>query len=116
MSDTLLNISQAAKKLGVAAITLRLWERFGKIKSLRTSGNQRRYSSEMLEAFISKPQIPNPKPQYSPILLTTLISPFQKQILAWTLAAVTLAGGGAGIYKYSGGNGSSENFSLSTEY
>ncbi|MEK7164131.1 MAG: MerR family DNA-binding transcriptional regulator, partial [Patescibacteria group bacterium] len=112
MSDHLLNISQAAKKLGVAAVTLRLWERQGKIKSLRTGGNQRRYSSALLESFLEskiKPQIitSEEKPEgevHTPILLTTLISPFQKQILAWTLAVLTLAGGSAGIYKYSGGN------------
>ena len=60
MSDHLLSISEASKKLGVAAVTLRLWERQGKIKSLRTGGNQRRYSSAMLETFLqSKNQTTN---------------------------------------------------------
>lgn len=63
MPDNLLTISQAAKKLGVAAVTLRLWERQGKIKSLRTSGNQRRYSIQMLEEFQNKSQISNLKSQ-----------------------------------------------------
>jgi putative resolvase len=39
----LIPISEAAKLLGVHADTLRRWEREGKIKPRRTSGNLRRY-------------------------------------------------------------------------
>jgi excisionase family DNA binding protein len=39
----LIPISEAAKLLGVHAETLRRWERDGKIKPRRTSGNLRRY-------------------------------------------------------------------------
>jgi excisionase family DNA binding protein len=39
----LIPISEAAKLLGVPADTLRRWEREGKIKPRRTSGNLRRY-------------------------------------------------------------------------
>jgi excisionase family DNA binding protein len=39
----LIAISEAAKLLGVHADTLRRWERGGKIKPRRTSGNLRRY-------------------------------------------------------------------------
>ncbi|MEK7503894.1 MAG: hypothetical protein AAB550_00095, partial [Patescibacteria group bacterium] len=107
------------------AVTLRLWERQGKIQSLRTGGNQRRYSSAMLETFLqskTKPQItevvpPQETPIYKPILLTPLLSNLQKQVLAWTLAIVILAGGGVGVYKnYSPGFGIlGKNIAASTE-
>jgi putative resolvase len=41
-------IKEAAKMLGVATSTLRRWESEGKIKSIRTSGNHRRYTIEEL--------------------------------------------------------------------
>lgn len=41
-------IQQAAKMLGVATSTMRRWEREGKIKSIRTTGNHRRYTIEEL--------------------------------------------------------------------
>lgn len=43
VSCKLIAISEAAKLLGVHADTLRRWEREGKIKPRRTSGNLRRY-------------------------------------------------------------------------
>src|SRR3981081_4796989 len=43
VSCRLFPISEAAKLLGVHADTLRRWERGGKIKPRRTSGNLRRY-------------------------------------------------------------------------
>lgn len=46
-------ISQAAQYLNVAKITLRRWEEEGKIKPLRTSGNQRRYTQAMLDSVLN---------------------------------------------------------------
>ncbi|GAB4399285.1 MAG: hypothetical protein OHK0053_19240 [Microscillaceae bacterium] len=39
----MISINEAAKLLGVTTITLRLWEKEGKIKSHRTEGGHRRY-------------------------------------------------------------------------
>lgn len=41
-------VQEAAKMLGVATSTLRRWEREGKIQSIRTAGNHRRYTIEEL--------------------------------------------------------------------
>jgi excisionase family DNA binding protein len=45
----LLNISQAAKRLGVSIRTLRRWEQAGKLDSLRTPGGHRRYTLEQID-------------------------------------------------------------------
>lgn len=42
----MLSIGQLAKKLGVHVQTLRRWEAAGKIKSIRTLGNHKRYNFE----------------------------------------------------------------------
>src|SRR3989344_5350282 len=136
MSDHLLSISQAAKKLGVAAVTLRLWERQGKIKSLRTGGNQRRYSNEMLNAFQAKSQITPPAPAMlealragnstsnfqHQILQSPVLTSAQRQVIAWIFVIVSFAGAGAVVAKYNPGYFSKffqkpnpEHFSLSTE-
>src|SRR3989344_1774999 len=47
----LLSIKDAAKYLGVNPETLRRWEKAGKLQPIRTAGNQRRYSVEMLESL-----------------------------------------------------------------
>ncbi|MEK7154552.1 MAG: helix-turn-helix domain-containing protein, partial [Patescibacteria group bacterium] len=52
---SLYNISEAAKLLGVSAVTLRLWERQGKITSSRTVGGQRRYTPGDLEVIRQMP-------------------------------------------------------------
>ena len=44
--EELLNISQAAKYLNVSIDTLRLWDKNGKLKPLKTPGGHRRYSSK----------------------------------------------------------------------
>ena len=44
-----LSIGQASKYLNIAIPTLRLWERKGIIKPIRTAGNQRRYTLQMLD-------------------------------------------------------------------
>lgn len=47
------SIKQASNYLHVAQSTLRRWEDEGKIKPKRTSGNQRRYTQEMLDSLLS---------------------------------------------------------------
>ena len=42
--DNMISISKAAKILGVSTVTLRQWEKDGRIKSLRTPGGHRRYN------------------------------------------------------------------------
>jgi len=42
ITTTLLRLSEAAKRLGVTTQTLRDWDNSGKIKTVRTTGNQRR--------------------------------------------------------------------------
>lgn len=44
----LLKIGEAAEYLGVVISTLRRWEYEGKIKPIRTVGNQRRYDTDIL--------------------------------------------------------------------
>ena len=39
----LLSISEIAKKCGVTPIKIRIWEKAGKLKSVRTAGGRRRY-------------------------------------------------------------------------
>jgi MerR family redox-sensitive transcriptional activator SoxR len=43
-----LSVGEAAKRAGVAVSALHFYERKGLIRSLRTSGNQRRYASDVL--------------------------------------------------------------------
>ena len=45
MSDILMSIGQMAHKLGVAVVTMRRWDREGRLKpQMRTAGGHRRYS------------------------------------------------------------------------
>lgn len=46
--DRYVSIGEAAQILGVSISTLRRWDREGKISSIRTSGNQRRYDLRTL--------------------------------------------------------------------
>lgn len=48
----LLNIGQAAKYLNVSVDTLRLWDKNGKLLSLKTPGGHRRYDRTHLNSFI----------------------------------------------------------------
>ena len=48
----LLNIAQAAKYLNVSIDTLRLWDKSGKLKPLKTPGGHRRYDKSTLNDFI----------------------------------------------------------------
>ena len=96
--NTNLSIGEAAKILKISINTLRRWEASGKITSAHTSGGQRRYSLDSLKG-INKPQIPKPQIIHTPILLTTLISPFQKQVLGFVLTTIILAGAGVAVAK-----------------
>ena len=49
----LLNVGQAAARLGVSAASLRKWSNQGLVPVYRTPGGQRRYSPDDLDEFIS---------------------------------------------------------------
>ncbi|MBI2010328.1 MAG: MerR family DNA-binding transcriptional regulator, partial [Candidatus Chisholmbacteria bacterium] len=48
----LLSVGEVSQKLGVSISTLRRWDNLGKLTSLRTPGNQRRYRQEQISAFL----------------------------------------------------------------
>lgn len=52
MEGRMLNITQAAKYLNVSDDTLRLWDKAGKLKPLKTAGGHRRYRTEDLDKFL----------------------------------------------------------------
>ena len=54
MNNGMLNIKQASDYLGVSKDTLRKWDRFGKLKPLKTSGGHRRYFVQDLDTFVGK--------------------------------------------------------------
>lgn len=49
-TTTLLRLSEAARRLGVTTQTLRDWDKAGKIKTVRSEGNQRRIPLEEVES------------------------------------------------------------------
>ena len=49
----LLNVGQAAEYVGVSAASLRKWSNDGLVTVYRTPGNQRRYSRDDLDRFMS---------------------------------------------------------------
>lgn len=53
MHNDLIDISDAAQRLGVTIATLRLWDASGKLKSVRTFGNHRRYRLDEIEALVN---------------------------------------------------------------
>ena len=55
----LLNIAQAAKYLNVSIDTLRLWDKNGKLKPLKTPGGHRRYDTDSLDEFLGKKNVVN---------------------------------------------------------
>ena len=57
MASNLIDISEAAQRLGVTMITLRRWDALGKLKSVRTFGNHRRYRLEEIEAIVNSVEI-----------------------------------------------------------
>lgn len=54
MEKKLLTIQEASEMLGVVTTTLRRWSRDGKIKSIRTAGNHRRYKLEDVKAMMEE--------------------------------------------------------------
>lgn len=52
MSDKILSISEAAEYIGVLPLTLRNWERDGKIKPFRTLGGHRRFRKRELDILL----------------------------------------------------------------
>tara|TARA_Y100000310_G_scaffold242079_1_gene246239 strand:+ start:2416 stop:2592 length:177 start_codon:yes stop_codon:yes gene_type:complete len=52
--NNMINISKAAKILGVSLVTLRQWEKDGKISSFRTPGGHRRYDISSIEKIYKK--------------------------------------------------------------
>lgn len=52
IDSKLMSVSKAAKMLGVSLDTLRRWDKSGKLVALRTTGGQRRYSVESLQAIL----------------------------------------------------------------
>jgi len=53
MANNLIDISEAAQRLGVTIATLRRWDALGKLKSVRTFGNHRRYRIEEIDAIVN---------------------------------------------------------------
>ena len=53
MSNNLIDISEAAQRLGVTIATLRRWDASGKLKPVRTFGNHRRYRLDEIEALVN---------------------------------------------------------------
>ena len=53
MSNDLIDISEAAQRLGVTIATLRRWDASGKLKPVRTFGNHRRYRLDEIEALVN---------------------------------------------------------------
>ncbi len=86
--EQLLNISEAAKVMGVAPVTLRLWERQGKISSIRTAGGQRRYRREE----IGTPHVPVDVP-ISPIFSPEPVSYAPNYTLPLSYAQNTVLAG-----------------------
>lgn len=66
----LLNIGQAAKYLNVSVDTLRLWDKSGKLLSLKTPGGHRRYDKTQLNSFIGVEENDTPKKQEEPLCAT----------------------------------------------
>lgn len=50
----LMNVTEAAKALGVSIQTLRNWDQNGYLKASRTAGGHRRYSSDDISSFIEE--------------------------------------------------------------
>lgn len=76
-----LTISEAAEYLKVAQITLRRWEKSGKIKPFKTTGGQRRYTKEMLDSVLTGTQTPQRVSQKLAIGYCRVSSNHQKEDL-----------------------------------
>jgi putative resolvase len=52
--DDMLTVGQAGKMLGVCPATVRLWEKAGRLSSVRTAGGHRRYRREDVEQLAAE--------------------------------------------------------------
>ena len=75
----LLNIAQAAKYLNVSIDTLRLWDKNGKLKPLKTPGGHRRYDKSTLNDFIGYKEIIEEQPEIVCVTYARVSSNEQKQ-------------------------------------
>lgn len=57
MTNNLIDISEAAQRLGVTTLTLRRWDDSGKLKAVRTFGNHRRYRLDEIEAIVKQVEV-----------------------------------------------------------
>ena len=55
--EELLKIGKAAEYLQVSEDTLRLWDKTGKLKPIKTAGGHRRYSIKQLDEFRGKTKV-----------------------------------------------------------
>jgi excisionase family DNA binding protein len=53
-THTYLAIGEVARAFGVTVPTVRNWDRDGKLKSIRTPGNQRRFAESDVEALLAR--------------------------------------------------------------
>jgi excisionase family DNA binding protein len=76
------NIREFAKLLGITPQTLRVWEKEGKIKPVRTKGRHRRYDDEMLREIVykSKPQVQKKTVLYARVSSNGQIEDLKRQI------------------------------------
>lgn len=75
----LLNIAQAAKYLNVSIDTLRLWDKNGNLKPLKTPGGHRRYDKSTLNDFIGYKEIIEEQPEIVCATYARVSSNEQKQ-------------------------------------
>jgi len=54
MLNNLIDINEAAQRLGVTITTLRRWDTSGKLNAVRTFGNHRRYRLDEIEALVNQ--------------------------------------------------------------
>ncbi|MDY0827557.1 helix-turn-helix domain-containing protein [Microbacterium sp. BG28] len=52
-TDTYLAIGEVAAAFGVTVPTVRNWESAGKLRAIRTPGNQRRFAASQIEALLA---------------------------------------------------------------
>ena len=49
----LLRVGEVAERFGVTVVTVRTWERQGKLKAIRTPGNQRKFLKDDIDALLT---------------------------------------------------------------
>ena len=61
MQEQLVGLNQACEMLGVTDVTIRTWDKEGKLKAVKTPGGHRRWRLSDLQAFqgISQPETPD---------------------------------------------------------